>query len=128
MEGVKMKIIKVGIMPREHFQKRLIAIASGEYKPKKGEPKIWFSSIKSLSEVLSENNLGLLRIIEKEKPSSIKELADITHRQPGNLNRTLKTMERYGIIELKKNGKNSKPVVKALGFNIDYNAFNFLSA
>lgn len=123
-----MKILKVGIMPREHFQKRLLEIASGRYKPKKSEPKIWFSSIKSLSEVLSENNLRLLQIINEEKPSSIKELAEITHRQAGNLSRTLRTMERYGIIEFKKSGKNSRPVAKALGFNIEYNALNFLSA
>jgi predicted transcriptional regulator len=123
-----MKTLKVGIMPREHFQKRLIEIASGLYKPKKNEPKIWFSSIKSLSEVLSENNLRLLRIINEEKPASIKKLAEITHRQPGNLSRTLRTMERYGIIEFKKNGKNSRPVAKARGFYIEYNALNFLTA
>ena len=68
-----MKILKVGIMPRESFQKRLIDIASGLLKPKKNEPKIWFCSIKSLGEVLSENNLRLLRIIYEEKPASIKE-------------------------------------------------------
>ena len=122
-----MKLIKVGIMPRDHFQKRLIEIASGRYIPKKNEPKIWFSSIKSLGEVLSENNLRLLRIIDEEQPSSIKELAEITHRQPGNLSRTLRTMERYGIIEFKKSGKNSRPIAKALGFNIEYNALNFLT-
>ena len=116
-----MKTINVGIMPRELFQKRLIEITSGRYIPKKNEPKIWFSTIKSLGEVLSENNLRLLRIIDEEKPSSIKELAGMAHRKPGNLSRTLKTMERYGIIELKKSGKNSRPIAKALGFNIEYN-------
>ena len=128
MGVIKMKIIKVGIMPRDHFQKRLLDIASGFYMPKKNEPQIWFSSIKSLGEVLSENNLRLLRIIDEEKPASIKELAEITHRQPGNLSRTLRTMERYGIIEFKKNGKNSRPIAKAIGFNIEYNALNFLTA
>ena len=115
-----MKIIKVGIMSREHFQKRLIDISSGQYLPKKNEPKIWFSSIKSLGEVLSENNLRLLKIIDEKKPSSIKELAGITHRQPSNLSRTLKLMERYGIIEFKKSGKYARPIAKALGFNIQY--------
>lgn len=106
----------------------MLEIASGRYIPKKNEPKIWFSSIKSLGEVLSENNLRLLRIIDEEKPSSIKELAEITHRQPGNLSRTFRTMERYGIIEFKKIGKNSKPIAKALSFNIAHNALNFLTA
>lgn len=119
-----MKLLRVGIMPREYFQKRLIDIASGRYIPKKNEPKIWFSSIKSLSEVLSENNLRLLRIIKEEKPLSIKELANITRRQPGNPSRTLRTMARYGIVEFKKSGKNSRPVAKALRFKIEYNALN----
>ena len=123
-----MKIIKVGIMPRNDFQNRLIEIASGRYIPKKNEPTIWFSSIKSLGEVLSENNLRLLHIIDERKPFSIKELAEITHRQPGNLSRTLRTMERYGIIEFKKSGRNLRPIAKALGFNIEYNALNFLTA
>jgi predicted transcriptional regulator len=123
-----MKILKVGIMPRENFQKRLIDIASGQHKPKKNEPKIWFSSIKSLGEVLSENNLRLLRVIDEKKPASIKELAYITHRQPGNLSRTLKTMERYGIVEFKKNGRSSRPIAKTLGFSIEYNALNSLQA
>ncbi len=43
-------------------------------------------------------------------------------RQPGNLSRTLNTMARYGIIEIEKIGKNSKPVAKALDFNIQYSA------
>src|SRR3989338_4729814 len=102
-----MKIIKVGIMPRDHFQARLIEIASGRYIPKKNEPKIWFSSIKSLCEVLDENNMRLLKIIDEQKPESIKELALLSKREPGNLSRTLNTMARYGIIEMKKIGKNS---------------------
>lgn len=87
-------------MPREKFQKRLLDIAAGRYKPKFNEPKIWFSSIKSLSEVLSENNMRLLSIINEQKPESINELAELTGRQVTNLSRTLKTMERYGIVGL----------------------------
>ena len=115
-----MKVIHVGVMPREAFQKRLIDIASGRYKPKKDEPKIWFGSIKSLCEVLSENNMRLLKIMDEEKPASIKELAALTNRKPNNLSRTLSTMARYGIVEIKKVGRMSKPIAKALDFNIQY--------
>src|ERR1700688_3605799 len=102
-----MKTLQVGIMSRDKFQGRTIQIASGRYKPKKNEPKIWFSSIKSLCEVLNENNMRLLQIIDKQKPESIKELAVLSKREPSNLSRTLNTMARYGIIEMKKIGKNS---------------------
>ncbi|ETO93466.1 MarR family transcriptional regulator [Legionella oakridgensis] len=117
-----MKTLQVGIMSRDKFQSRTIEIASGRYKPKKNEPKIWFSSIKSLCEVLNENNMRLLKIIDEQKPESIKELAALSKREPGNLSRTLSTMARYGIIEMKKVGKNSKPIAKALDFNIQYSA------
>jgi predicted transcriptional regulator len=117
-----MKVIQVGIMSRDKFQNRAIEIASGRYKPKRNEPKIWFSSIKSLSEVLNENNMRLLKIIDEQKPESIKELATIVARKPSNLSRTLNTMARYGIIRIEKKGKNSKPIAKALDFNIQYSA------
>ena len=115
-----MKILRIGIMPRDKFQQRTIDIAAGRYKPKKNEPKIWFSSIRSLSEVLSDNNVRLLNVIAEEKPESIKKLAEIVNRKPSNLSRTLKTMARYGIVELEKHGKESKPIAKALNFNIEY--------
>lgn len=117
-----MKTLQIGIMSRDKFQSRTIEIASGRYKPKKNEPKIWFNSIESLCEVFNEENMRLLKIIEEQKPGSIKELADLSKRELGNLSHTLSTMARYGIIEIKKIGKNSKPIVKALDFNIHYSA------
>ena len=35
------KILKIGIISRKEYEKRTIAIARGEYKPKKDEPDIW---------------------------------------------------------------------------------------
>ena len=64
--------------------------------------------------------MKLLKIIDEQKPSSIKELAIMTKRQPGNLSRTLNNMARYGIIEIEKIGKKAKPIAKALDFNIQY--------
>lgn len=71
----KMKKLKVGIMPSDKFQQRVLDIAAGRYKPSPDEPKIWFSSLKSLGEVLDENNIRLLALIEKAKPASPNELA-----------------------------------------------------
>jgi predicted transcriptional regulator len=115
-----MKKLVIGIMPREEFQRRIIDIAAGKIKTKRGEPKIWFNSMKSLSEVLSDNNIRLLKLINEEKPQTLKELADISGRQPSNLSRTLKTMAHYGIVELKKNNRTVQPIAKATEFNIQY--------
>jgi predicted transcriptional regulator len=112
--------MNVGIMPREQFQKRLLDIASGRYKPGKDEPKVWFSSMKSLSEVLSDNNVRLLKMIEESQPQTLKDLAELSGRQVSNLSRTLKTMERYGIVELRRESRAVQPVVKASQFTIQY--------
>lgn len=113
-----MRTIKIGIMPQEEIRKRTIAIARGSYKPKPGEPKIWFPSIKSLSQVLSDENQELLKIILEAKPESMSELTELTGRKLSNLSRTLKTLENYGIVRLVKNGKVIKPVAKGVQFNV----------
>lgn len=116
-----MNKLKIGVMPREQFQRRVLSIAAGKIKPKRGEPKIWFSSIKSLSEVLSDNNVRLLKLINEHQPETLTELAELSGRKPSNLSRTLKTMEKYGIVELKKYGSRKvRPIAKAVEFNIQY--------
>ncbi len=114
------KIMKVGIMPKDSFRKRTIAIAKGEYKPKKGEPKVWFESVQSMAQVLSNANQELLEAILRHEPASMKELADITGRKPGNLSRTLHNMQRYGLVELRKQKTTLKPIVKARDFRIEF--------
>ena len=37
------KVLKVGIISRDEYKKRTIAIAKGEYKPQRGEPKVWLT-------------------------------------------------------------------------------------
>ena len=49
-----MKVIKIGIAPQEKIRERMLAIARGELKPKASDPKIWFTSMHSLSQVLSD--------------------------------------------------------------------------
>ena len=50
---LSMNTIVIGVMTQEQIRARVIAIAKGEYKPRPGEPKIWFTSMKSVAEVLA---------------------------------------------------------------------------
>ncbi len=115
-----MKVMNVGIMSREDYKKRTIAIAKGTYKPKKNEPKIWFESIKSLAQVLSNENQELLKLIIEYKPKSLSELEKISHRRKSNLSRTLKTLENYGIVSLNKENGRVIPIVKATNFKVEF--------
>lgn len=114
------RTIKIGIISRENYKKRTIAIAKGEYRPKKGEPKIWFESLKSMAQILSSENQELLRIIEEQKPESLTELEAVTGRKLSNLSRTLKTMSQYGIVDLVKQERTVKPVVKVTDFKVEF--------
>ena len=113
-----MKTVTIGIMPQDKIRARLLAIAKGEYKPSPREPKIWFTSMKSLSEVLSDENRALLRVIRETNPESISGLAALTGRQPGNLSRTLKTMAIYGLVEMRRENRQIRPMATATEFRI----------
>jgi len=117
-----MKKITIGIMSRDEYQKRAIAIAAGKYKPRHGEPKVFFNSMKSLSEVLSDKNRELLKIIAEQEPETLTELAAISGRELSNVSRTLKTLERYGIVETRRNSHSKRPIVKATEFDIQLSA------
>ncbi len=112
------RAIKIGVMSQKEIRERTLAIARGDYKPKSDEPKIWFTSIRSLAEVLSDENQTLLKVITEKKPHSLRELADMTGRQSSNLSRTLKTLSAYGFVQLKKIEKNVYPIAKATKFHV----------
>ncbi len=113
-----MKAIRIGIMPQEAIRARVLAIARGEIQPRPSDPKVWFTSMRSLAEVLSDENRALLRVIHETHPESISSLAELTGRKPGNLSRTLKTMSNYGIVEMRRERNQVRPIVKATEFEI----------
>lgn len=113
-----MKTLRIGIMPQQRIRARVLAIARGEYKPRPTEPRIWFTSMRSLAEVLSDENRALLKVIVDAQPESISSLAEMTGRKPGNLSRTLKTMSNYGLVEMQRNKNQVRPIAKATTFQI----------
>ena len=113
-----MKKMIIGIASQQAIRTRALAIASGDHQPSSDEPKIWFTSMRSLAEVLSDANRALLRVIREQKPDSLNQLAVLTGRAPSNLSRTLKTMERYGLVEMQRDLRTVRPVAKASEFVI----------
>ena len=95
-----MKTLQIGIASYDQMKARTLAIARGEYKPTRGEPTVWFPSVESFAKVLSKHNQELLALIARENPSSLTELARLAGREKSNLSRTLKTLARYGLVEL----------------------------
>ncbi len=96
-----MNTLAIGIADYEQVKARTMAIARGEYKPAEGDPTVWVTSVESFAKVLSEGNLELLALIAREQPDSLTQLAELAGRKKSNLSRTLKTMSRYGLVELR---------------------------
>jgi predicted transcriptional regulator len=96
------KILRIGIASREQMKARTLAIARGTHKRNSDEPKVWFTSMESLAQILSSKNTLLLEMIRRARPASLKELAELSGRQVSNLSRTLRTMERYRLVTLEE--------------------------
>jgi predicted transcriptional regulator len=93
--------LTIGIASFEDTKARTMAIARGELKPGPNDPKLWFPSAETFGKVLSGRNRELLARIRADRPASLQALSDLTGRAVSNLSRTLKTMARYGLVELK---------------------------
>jgi predicted transcriptional regulator len=94
------KTLTVGISSYEDMKARTMAIARGEHRPTKDEPTVWFTSLESLAKILSARNQALLELIAEREPGSLSELEALSGRAKSNLSRTLKTMARYGLVQL----------------------------
>lgn len=84
---------------------------SGKYAP-----SVWFPSMATMAAVLSEDNRALLCVIRDAKPKTLTELAALSGRQVPNLSRTLRMMESYGLVELKRNVREIEPIARATDF------------
>ena len=58
--------------------------------------------MESFAKVLSDRNRSLLALIAETQPESLAELSKLSGRAKSNLSRTLKTMERYGLVQLRR--------------------------
>ncbi|PKP77883.1 MAG: transcriptional regulator [Alphaproteobacteria bacterium HGW-Alphaproteobacteria-3] len=96
------RVLRIGIASRAEMRARTLAVARGELKPSPSDPKVWFTSLESLAQVLSTKNQALLEAIRRDEPQSLKELAGLSGRAESNLSRTLQTLAQYGFVRLNK--------------------------
>jgi predicted transcriptional regulator len=70
--------------------------------------------------VLSDKNRALLALIMETQPQSLTELAEKSGRAKSNLSRTLKTMERYGLVHFEEGpGRQIAPRVNYSGVELE---------
>ncbi|WP_105901180.1 HVO_A0114 family putative DNA-binding protein [Vibrio gangliei] len=110
---------RIGIMSEKLIRIRLLAIAQGRYKPQAHEPKVWYTSLNAISQILRPENIELLRVIDSEKPNSLTQLSELTGRAKSNLSNTLKSLSEKGFVRLEQGkGKSLKPIALFTDFEI----------
>jgi predicted transcriptional regulator len=97
-----MKTLRIGIASYDQMKRRTLDIAGGRSRQGRDDPTVWFTSLESVAKVLSDRNKHLLELIADRKPRSLAELEAISGRAKSNLSRTLRTLERYGLVRLAK--------------------------
>jgi predicted transcriptional regulator len=119
----------------KEFQAFTLAVARGERTVDPSEPKIWiesqegeetaerevrFTSLEAGAKLLSAKNRELLRLIVMREPQSVSELADMAHRAPQNVQRTLQLLRAAGIVRLSRGeGRALRPILAARKVHIE---------
>jgi len=69
------------------------------------EDLLSFQSLDQFRKFITPKRIELLRVIRKDKPDSVYELAKIVKRKTENVNRDLNELGLMGFVELKKEKK-----------------------
>jgi len=85
----------IGIRPAKSGR-RAVDDATG---PK---PTVWFDSWRQLAGLLSDENRALLRLMQERQPRTVLELAEWSGRAASNLSRTLRHLERRGLVKMRR--------------------------
>ena len=109
---------RIGVMSEAMIRERMLSIVKGEYKPASNEPKVWFTSLNAVSQLLCEENRKLLKTIKNERPETVTELAELTGRKKSNLSGTLKSLAAKGFMKLEKKGRIVTPIAIYTDFEI----------
>jgi predicted transcriptional regulator len=119
----------------QEFKDFTLAVARGKREVDPNEPKIWmetqtggtssgtavqFTSLEAGAKLLSAKNRELLRLIVTRNPQSVTELADMAHRAPQNVQRTLHRLSAAGIVRLSPGeGRAVRPTLTARKVHIE---------
>lgn len=101
---MKIKNIKIAIRSDEELFGEVNAVwerAERGEKMKKHEG-LYFENLEAMRKVLTENRLKMLKVIKKEHPSSVYELAKILKRDIKNTHDDVQILAELGLVDLRK--------------------------
>ncbi len=120
-----MKVKKIQIKSLEDSLKDFATAYRQVSQRKKVRKKggVFFASIEAVRKVLTPNRIQLLKVIKRDKPSSLYELAKLIHRDLKNVSQDIAFLEDLGLVDLHKpkGGRNQrKPVLLSDRFSVEF--------
>lgn len=79
--------------------------------PELSEPVLSVESLATLGEILRPTNLAVLEAVAKHEPESIRALARILERAPGDVLANVNELEEVGLLRVEQHGQARRPVV-----------------
>lgn len=80
---------------------------------KGGMSNVQVISHESAREVLTPRRRELLRAIRAKEPESVRGLARLLERDPGQVSRDLETLAAHSVVTFEEEGRGKRPVVAA---------------
>jgi predicted transcriptional regulator len=102
----------------------MIAVAKGERAAPVTSGEVSVHSAEVLARLLTPQNRELMTAIRDKKPSSIAELAKLTHRAAPNVVRTLDKFLALGLIYFQAEGRSKAPRVFARKITIEIDPYS----
>lgn len=101
---MKIKNIKIAIRSDEEMFGEVNAVweRAGRGDKVKRHEGLYFENLEAMRRILTENRLRILKVIKKEHPSSVYELAKILKRDFKNTYNDVRILAELGLVDLKK--------------------------
>jgi len=107
---MSLKIIRIRLKSVEQAVDDAVATmkAIKKNRPIKVQKAEYFENLEAVRSVLTENRLGLLRLIRKNQPSSVAELARLAKRDFKHVYGDVEILQSLGLVQSNAN-KQGKP-------------------
>ena len=123
--GAEMKIrtVTLGIRSFEDTlsdtKQVMESLASGK-KVKQQKPAIYFESLSIMRKILTDERIRILKVVKKNKPKSIYELAKALGRDNKNVNDDVRYLAEMGLLDLAKISSGRETVTPSVSYDKIY--------
>jgi len=115
---------KPRIQSLSSLRAEMIAVAKGERKAPAHAARPSVHSAEVLARLLTPENRQLMLAIRDRKPDSVAKLAELTHRAPPNVKRTLDKLAAVGLVSFRTEGRKKAPRMAAKKITIEMDPFS----